>query len=277
MRNLWKPITAAVCVSACCLLGGCSLLDNAASFLDRASAEYAKDKEVCTVDTEDFTRFTYRGREYAILEDTLSPDDLGDWTGTVRKIVAADEDRKVLGQEDASVSSLTRLTELAEQYSDAAYVVSFLNVYEKNGELSIDADGAVHQAVPVSSLTDSHRLWVPREAAELPSRDFAVNEEDCTQLACGDILYQITEEAVSGDRLGDSLDFLAEQRVYETDTKKALSRQELSEIDWDGGDASSRERVSWTYGEVRKITDRDPGEAVAVQICGEYRTAERVS
>ena len=55
----------------CAALAGCSLQDKI--------KEYSSDKEQCYLDTENVTRFSYKGNNYTILADTVSNGGLGEY------------------------------------------------------------------------------------------------------------------------------------------------------------------------------------------------------
>lgn len=70
----------------CAALAGCSLQDKI--------KEYSSDKEQCYLDTENVTRFSYKGNNYTILADTVSNGGLGEWIGYIRQLAAIDEKGK---------------------------------------------------------------------------------------------------------------------------------------------------------------------------------------
>ena len=72
----------------CCVLSGCSVLQN-------GIREYSSDKEQCHLVSEDVTQFTYKGEAYTILDNTVSNDGLGEWLGYIRQLAAVDEDGTV--------------------------------------------------------------------------------------------------------------------------------------------------------------------------------------
>lgn len=55
----------------CFSLSGCTLQDRI--------EEYSSDKEQCYLNTENVTRFSYKGNDYTILADTVSNGGLGEW------------------------------------------------------------------------------------------------------------------------------------------------------------------------------------------------------
>ena len=55
----------------CFSLAGCTLQDRI--------EEYSSGKEQCYLNTENVTRFSYKGNDYTILADTVSNGGLGEW------------------------------------------------------------------------------------------------------------------------------------------------------------------------------------------------------
>ncbi len=67
--------TFIVCVGSCWLY-----------FLQDRIEEYSSDKEQCYLNTENVTRFSYKGNDYTILADTVSNGGLGEWIGYIRQL-----------------------------------------------------------------------------------------------------------------------------------------------------------------------------------------------
>ena len=64
----------------CFSLAGCTLQDRI--------EEYSSGKEQCYLNTENVTRFSYKGNDYTILADTVSNGGLGEWIGYIRQLAA---------------------------------------------------------------------------------------------------------------------------------------------------------------------------------------------
>ena len=109
-RKLFRVMFLMVCL--CCVLPGCSVLQN-------GIREYSSDKEQCHLVSEDVTQFTYKGETYTILDNTVSNDGLGDWIGYIRQLAAVDEAGTVLVQEAIETASFETLSDLAEKAPDA--------------------------------------------------------------------------------------------------------------------------------------------------------------
>lgn len=71
----------------CFSLAGCTLQDRI--------EEYSSGKEQCYLNTENVTRFSYKGNDYTILADTVSNGGLGEWIGYIRQLAAIDENGKI--------------------------------------------------------------------------------------------------------------------------------------------------------------------------------------
>jgi hypothetical protein len=250
---------------------GCSVIENKIK-------EYSSDKEECSLNTDNVTQFTYEEKNYTILEDTVSKEDLGNWVGYFKKLAVLDANGKILLQQDLDTTILKTLADLADTYPDATYMIPFLNVYlykdEIGEELIVDANGEYHKAILSDSITESDDVFhYDRQQAVAVNGDFSVNPQDCTQLIRAYKVYQITDEIIPDEQLGDNLGILAKSIVFDKDTKLEIPQEELGQIDWNGDGASKQNRENWSYGEVHAIQNTDASDSVAVKINSEYRIA----
>ena len=223
----------------CVALAGCTLQDRI--------EEYSSDKEHCYLNTENVTRFSYKGNDYTILADTVSNGGLGEWIGYIRQLAAIDENGKILLQENVETVTFQSLADLAEKAPKAAYIIPFLNVYaapNADDYLIVDVNGGYHKAVISDNVKDS------------------------------DTVYQVTSDMVSDDELGSYIDILAESVTFDTETKIPLSKEDLSKIDWYGENARQG-REFWFYTDVYEIYGTDKAEAVAVEGNNNYYIAKR--
>ena len=92
----------------CFSLAGCTLQDRI--------EEYSSGKEQCYLNTENVTRFSYKGNDYTILEDTVSNGGLGERIGYIRQLAAIDENGKILLQENFEPATFQSLADLASMY-----------------------------------------------------------------------------------------------------------------------------------------------------------------
>ena len=215
----------------CFSLAGCTLQDRI--------EEYSSDKEQCYLNTENVTRFSYKGNDYTILADTVSNGGLGEWIGYIRKLAAIGENGKIFLQENVE-----------------------------------DVNGGYHKAVISENVKDSDTVFDFKKIEESINDRFEVNPENATQLLWGGTVYQVTSDMVSDDELGSYIDILAESVTFDTETKIPLSKEDLSKIDWYGENAGQG-RESWFYTDVYEIYGTDKAEAVAVEVNNNYYIAKR--
>ena len=228
----------------CFSLAGCTLQDRI--------EEYSSGKEQCYLNTENVTRFSYKGNDYTILADTVSNGGLGEWIGYIRQLAAIDENGKILLQENVEPATFQSLADLAEKAPEAAYIIPFLNVYaapNADDYLIIDVNGGYHKAVISENVKDSDTVFDFKKTEESINDSFEVNPENATQLLWGGTVYQVTPDMVSDDELGSYIDILAESVTFDTETKIPLSKEDLSKIDWYGENAGQG-RESWFYTDV---------------------------
>ena len=202
--------------------------------------EYSSDKEQCYLNAEDVTQFSCKGNDYTILEDTVSNGGPGEWIGYIRQLTAVDETGKVLLQEN----------------------------------LITDVNGEYHKAVRKETIKDTDTVFDFRDTEPSMSGRFEINPDNATQLLCDGMIYQVTSDTVSNDELGSYIDILAESVTFDTETKRPLSKENLSKIDWDGKNAGQG-REQWFYTDVYEIYGTDKTEAVAVKINNCYYIAEQ--
>lgn len=252
------------------LLSGCS-------GLTQKIEQYSSDKEECSLNTDHVTQFTYQEKSYTILEDTVSEEKLGSWVGYIRKLAVLDADGKILLQQDTEKTTIKSLADIADTQPDAAYMIPFLNVYACKDEtvpkLIVNANGEYHKAILSDSVTDSDDVFHYDRQAVASDENFSVNPQDCTQLIRADQVYQITDETVPDEQVGEYLDIIAKSIVFDKDTKLEIPKKDLEAIDWDGNGLSTQKRENWFYGEVHAIQNTDASDSVAVEINSEYRMA----
>lgn len=138
----------------CFSLAGCTLQDRI--------EEYSSGKEQCYLNTENVTRFSYKGNDYTILADTVSNGELGEWIGYIRQLAAIDENGKILLQENVEPATFQSLADLAEEAPEAAYIIPFLNVYaapNADDYLIVDVNGGYHKAVISENVKDSDTVF----------------------------------------------------------------------------------------------------------------------
>lgn len=168
-------------------LGGCSLQDKI--------GEYSSNKEQCFLNTENVTQFVYKGKDYTILEDTVSNGGLGEWIGYIRELATVDETGKVLFQENMETAAFWTLADLADKAPGAAYIIPFLNVYaapNADDYLIVDVNGGYHKAVRKENIKDTDMVFDFKDTEQSMSGRFEINPKNATQLLCDGIIYQVT-------------------------------------------------------------------------------------
>lgn len=269
MNKYKKIIVLLFAFVVCFSFAGCSLQDKI--------KEYSSDKEQCYLNTENATQFFYKGNDYTILEDTVSNSGLGEWIGYIRQLAAIDETGKVLLQENIEAATFQTLADLADKAPGATYIIPFLNVYvapNADDYLIVDVNGGYHKAVINENVKDTDTVFDFKNAEQSMKGKFEINPKNATQLLCDGAIYQVTSDTVSDDELGSYIDILAESVTFDTGTKRPLSKEELSNIDWYGENAGQG-REQWLYAGIYEIYGIDKTEAVAVKVNNRYYVAKR--
>lgn len=254
-----------------CLLSGCSVLS-------QKIEQYSRDKEECSLNIDNVTQFTYKEKCYTILEDTISKENLGSWVGYIRKLAVIDEKGKILLQQDTEKTTIKTLADISDKQPNAFAIIPFLIVYESKDSseegLIVDASGRYHKAKLSDSVTDADNIFnYSKQRSVTSDGEFSVNPKDCTQLIMADKVYQITDETVSDEQIGEYRDVIAQSIVFDKGTKLEIPKKDLLKTDRDGKGSSKQQRESWAYGEVRTIQNTDVSNSVAVEINSKYQIA----
>ena len=250
-----------------------TLLTGCASFQQKVD-EYSEGKEQCFLNTDNVTQFEFKSQSYTILEDTISNDSLGEWLGYIRELAAADENGKILVQENIEKTTFKSLADLKEKAPNAAYIIPFLNVYADSDDstyLIVDVNGGYHKAVLSDTVADGLNVFNYKNTNQEEKGSFEVNQNNAAQLMRGDVTYQVTSEIVSEDELGNYLDMIAENITFDAETKKPLNKDEMNAIDWTGTNSQSRE--NWIYADVYEVKGKDVSKTVAVKVNNQYHMA----
>ena len=166
---------------------------------------------------------------------------------------------------------------MAEKAPEAAYIIPFLNVYaapNADDYLIVDVNGGYHKAILSENIKDSDTIFDFKGTEKPINGSFEINPENATQLLCGEVVYQVTADIVSDDELGSYIDILAKNVTFDTETKKPLSKKDLSSIDW-YGENNGQGREQWIYTDIYEIYGIDKSEAVAVKVNNQYYIAKR--
>ena len=256
------------------LLYGCSVID---SEIGRRRSS----KEECTINKENPTEFFYEGTAYTILDAIVPKDELGDWVGFIQKLAFIDENNAITNIKEIDTSSMMNLNELVKDVDDkAVYAIPYHNVYKSlsgdNKEVIIDAAGDFHRAIPTEELKENDVIIsLDKLKLETTSTEkFVIDPQNCTNLIWGDAHYQITEEVISYDELGEYMGTLAKRITFDNDTKQEISKSDLWKIEVVPGELSNQSRISCDYGNVYKINGMEPQQAIAVEINSQYVKAK---
>ena len=234
----------------------------------------------CYLNKENVTQFSYKGNDYTILADTISNSELGEWIGYIRQLAAVDESGKILLQENlktATFQTLADLADLVDKAPNDAYIIPFLNVYaapNADDYLIVDINGEYHKAVIDENIKGTDTVFDFKDIEQSMSGKFEINPQNATQLLCDGTVYQVTSDTVSNNELGSYIGILAENVIFNAETKIPLSKEELRKIDWYGENAGQH-REQWIYKDIYEIHGTEKTEAVAVQINDRYYIAKR--
>ena len=269
MNKCRKVMILLFAVIVCLSFAGCSLQDKI--------KDYSSDKEECYLNKENVTQFSYKGNNYTILADTVSNGGLGEWIGYIRQLAAVDEAGKILLQENIETATFQTLADLVDKAPNAAYIIPFLNVYaapNADDYLIVDINGGYHKAVIDENIKGTDTVFDFKDIEQSMSGKFEINPQNATQLLCNGAVYQVTSDTVSNNELGSYIDILAENIIFNAETKIPLPKEELSKIDW-YGESAGQQREQWIYKDIYEIQGTEKTEAVAVQINDRYYIAKR--
>ena len=209
------------------------------------SGTIMNDKVKCTIKAEDVITISYKDKEYVVLDEEISANDLGDWVGYIYQNISG---------------------------------VMFATVYQYEGDedfIVVAADNLFYRAIEKDKLTDD-RVVLVIEESEQPSeasgqQKISVNAANVTELIYGDKVYRITEEKVDREHLGNFIASIAKYMVYDIENLMEVKKEEYTKIDWDGGD-NGRYAVR-VYGNVYHVKDT---EELSVEVNGVYYIAVEV-
>ena len=251
------------------ILSGCSIIDNQ---IDK----YSSDKEQCYLNQLNVTEFTYLQNDYIILDEICSNENLKEWVGYIRKMVAINENGEILLQEEINSSLISSIKDLASE-KDAKYVLSFLNVYKENDSsdnLIIDINGSYHKCIKKVNFTSDKAVFDYKKHGNSDAlNNFKINENNATQLINNEAIYQVTTKVLDKNQLGNYLDIIAENVTFDDNTNQVLSKDQLLEIDWLGENKDTSITI-WMYLDIYEIIDIDSSISVAVKINNEYYQAD---
>lgn len=223
------------------LLAGCQTKENRLLSIQEKG-------EACEVDVGEEIKICYSGEWYTVLSESMSQEDVGSLVGYVRKLVDIGNGR----------------------------TVSILNIYTtaEEGVLLADIDGVFRKAVRAPDESGGILQVADLRGETEEEETFVVNLENATQILGSHGIYQITEETVSEEMLGNYLTCIGTQVTFDMQTGRAIPEETLKKIDWTGDGEAKQKRADWTYTNVYGIQGEDTASKIAVEINGEYRMAE---
>ncbi len=203
------------------------------------------DKVKCTIKAGDVITISYKDKEYVVLDEEISANDLGDWVGYIYQNISG---------------------------------VMFATVYQDKEDESfivVAADNLFYRAIEKDKLTDDRVVLVIEESKQLSEtngqQEVSVNAANVTEIIYGDKVYGITEEKVDREHLGNFIASIAKYMVYDMENLTEVEKEEYTKIDWDGGD-NGRYAVR-VYGNVYHVKDT---EELGVEVNGVYYIAVEV-
>lgn len=155
------------------------------SSLQEKINESSNNKFECTLNDNNVTEFTYRSENYTILNDYVDDKNLGNWVGFIRKLVAVDDNGKILVSEDIEHADFRSLRDLNDRAPNAVVLISFLNCYassDDNSFLIVDANGAYYKAIPTNKLSKQDVIFDFKASVDKFTTEITINPEKNTDI-----------------------------------------------------------------------------------------------
>ena len=258
-------------------LSGCSSIEQK---LDEQKSQ----KEKAVLNEKNLSEFNYQNSSYTILSQTKEQSELGSWVGIIQKYVLVNKDGSFLNQYDIDGYDLSDLVEASENSDQTgSYVITYYNIYKTKEnspkELILDINDTYYLAVPTKQITSSDKVLSISSLASAADEtgNYHINQNNGTELICGEKTYKISDTVMNRNEIGDYLAVLNEHYTFLDSTKKPLTQEKLKKIEITPSEASKQKRISWTYTGVYKIKETNVSKAVAVNINGKYHRANLIS
>lgn len=264
MKNEYKLLVCLTLLISCLTLSSCGVLQQKID-------GYLRDKEICILNNENITQFTYQLKSYTILEEVLSDKDIGSWVGIIRKIIAVDDNGKIIKQADATNINTNYLSNFAKDLDKDVHTIQIFDVYKKTGTdgvLIVIVNGRPHKAVLTDRINSDEKIFDFKKYIKNQSADFEINSHNATQLIYKDRIYQVSTQVVPEDYLEDFIGVIAKKVEFDAYTKEPLTKDELKKIDWQGTAHSKRE--IWFYLDVYTISGIELKDGFAVKVNNQY-------
>lgn len=203
---------------------------------------FMEEKEKCTIESDELFTIRYKEKDYVVLAEEIGAGEIGEWVGYIYKNVSG---------------------------------IMFTTVYQDKKDenmINVAADNLFYRAIEKDKLTDEQRVLQVSDFLEKAENSgqqkIIVNPTDVTQIIWQDKVYQVTEEKVAREDLGDFVASIAKYMIYDTETLTEIEKEEYIKIDWDGGDDSGR--AVRVYGNVYHIKNT---EKLGIEVNGVYYVA----
>ena len=201
-------------------------------------------------------------KDYTILDETVDEINIGEKKYKINQYIIVDENNTVLGFE----KSLLDFKKIKQKYSKVKDTISVRSLYSNknnDSELIIDVNGNYHRAI-LSDQLKGEKVYEYQSIEQ----NFSINYENVTQLISEDKIYQITDQIISDDEIGDFVYILAKSIIFDADTKKEITNKELLQVDKN----VDQKRTHWIYGDVRIL--KNGKNNYAVKINNDYHLLE---
>ena len=93
-------------------------------------------------------------------------------------------------------------------------------------------------------------------------------------MLCGDKVYQITDETVPDENIGEYIDIIAESYTFIVKQNYKFPKRNYIILIGAEREKSSQKREQWTIGGIYEILDKDRTDSVAVEVNSQYRVAK---
>ena len=199
-----------------------------------------------------YDEISYNGLTYTITDECLEMSELQEEIGQVSK----------------------RFKNVAGEDFSFGYVYSIVDVDISNA-VAVNINNEYRKAdIKNNDELVWFQRWEGAKEGDYSREQCYLNKENVTQFSYKGNDYTILADTVSNNELGSYIGILAENVIFNAETKIPLSKEELRKIDWYGENAGQH-REQWIYKDIYEIHGTEKTEAVAVQINDRYYIAKR--
>lgn len=203
-------------------------------------------------DTGDSRTFFYEQKEYTILSQEVSSEEL---RGNEARFLKLEIEGKSGSRTSLSFHNLYRLADggMAIGVQDHFYRVKQTDHIE-------GTDTPLDLSQFTSIATDD--AW-------------RLDRDDVRVLICDGRRYRISDELIAEDKLGEWLAVLGTVQLFNAKTGKSIPPNKWGKMDWSGETLAKEERLYWTYGSIYSLQYQSIQEVVVIEINGDYHLARR--